>query len=71
MLDIFDRVRANSVDSSLVHIKDCPYLPIAPIVAKVIANNREEREHLGISRWHLIVDQAVDNGSVFTGLCLQ
>jgi hypothetical protein len=50
MLDIFDRARANSVETSLVHTEDCPYLPIAPIVAKVIANNQEEREHLGISR---------------------
>jgi hypothetical protein len=71
MLDIFDRIRANSVDSSLVHIEDCPYLPMVPIIAKVIANNGEEPEHLGISRWHLIVGQAVDDGSGFTGACLQ
>jgi hypothetical protein len=67
MLDIFDRVRANSVDSSLVHIEDYPYLPIAPIVAKVIANNREEREYPGISRWRLIVGQVMDDNSGFTG----
>jgi hypothetical protein len=71
MLDIFNRIRANSVDSSLVHIEYYPYLPIAPIVAKVIANNREEREYLGISRWRLIVGQAADDGSGFTGVCLQ
>jgi hypothetical protein len=71
MLDISDRVRANSVDSSLVHIEDCPYLPIAPIVSKVIANNRKEHEYLGISRWRLIVGQAADDGSGFTGGCLQ
>jgi hypothetical protein len=70
MLDIFDRVQANSVDSSLVHIEDCPYLPKAPIIAKVIANNRGEREYLGISRGRLIVGQAADDGSGFTGVCL-
>jgi hypothetical protein len=59
------------VDSSLVHIEDCPYLPIPPIVAKVIANNQEEREYLGISRWRLIVRQAAADGSGFTGACLQ
>jgi hypothetical protein len=68
MLDILDRVRANSVDSSLVHIEDCPYLSMAPIVAKVIANNREECEYLGISRWRLIVGLAADDGSGFTGV---
>jgi hypothetical protein len=71
MLDIFDRVGANSVDSSLVHIEDWPYLPRAPVVAKVIANNREERGYLGISRWCLIVGQAADDGSGFTGVYLQ
>jgi hypothetical protein len=71
MFDIFDRVRVNSVDSSFVHIEDCPYLSIAPIVAKIIANNREEREYLGISRWHLIVGQVVDDGSGFTAVSLQ
>jgi hypothetical protein len=58
MLDIFDRVRTNSVESPLVHIENCPYLPIAPIVVKVMANNREEREYQGISRWRFIVGQA-------------
>jgi hypothetical protein len=67
MLDISDRVRTNSVDSSLIHIEDCPCLPIAPIVAKVIANNREEREYLGILRWRLIVGRAADDGPGFTG----
>jgi hypothetical protein len=71
MLDLFDRVRVNSVDSSLVHIEDCAYLPIAPTVAKVIANNRQQRKYLGISGWRLIVGQAADDGLGFTGLCLQ
>jgi hypothetical protein len=71
MLDIFDRVRANPVDNSLIHIEDCLYLPITLIVAKVIANNREQRECLGISRWRLMVGQAADDGSHFTGVCLQ
>jgi hypothetical protein len=71
MLDIFDRVPANSAESPLVHIEDCPYLPIALIVVNVIANNREEREYLGIWRWRLIVGQAADDSSGFTGDCLQ
>jgi hypothetical protein len=59
------------VDSFLVHIEDCPYFLITPIVAKVIANTQEEREYLGISRWLLIVGQAADDGSGFTGVCFQ
>jgi hypothetical protein len=47
MFEVFDCFRANSVDSPLVHIEDCPSLPIAPVVVKAIANNWEEREYLG------------------------
>jgi hypothetical protein len=71
MLDIFDRVRENSVDSPLVHIEDCLYLPITSIIVKVIANNRKEHEYLGIPGWCLIVGQAADDGSGFTGVYLQ
>jgi hypothetical protein len=71
MLDIFDRFRVNSIDNPLIHIEDCPYLPVSPIVVKVIANNREKREYLGISRWRLIVGQTAADGSGFTAVCLQ